>query len=100
MRSPVRFMLMGLLCLLLEIPTATMLPAQNPAADGTPAAVVSPTLPRPLPRQVRFSGVLQNGAAASPGSGATWPTDGTPAGVTFALYKEQTGGAPLWIETQ
>jgi hypothetical protein len=30
--------------------------------------------------------------------------DGTPqagvAGITFALYSEQTGGAPLWLETQ
>ena len=44
-----------------------------------------------LPRLVRFSGTLKD-------------VDGTPltgiAGVTFALYSEQAGGAPLWLETQ
>jgi hypothetical protein len=44
-----------------------------------------------LPRLVRFGGTV------------TEP-NGTPmtgvAGVTFTLYSEQTGGAPLWMETQ
>jgi hypothetical protein len=40
---------------------------------------------------VKFSGALRDEAGhAKPGI----------AGVTFALYKEQTGGVPLWLETQ
>jgi hypothetical protein len=44
-----------------------------------------------LPRLVRFGGTVQdlNGA----------PLAGV-AGVTFTLYSEQSGGAPLWQETQ
>jgi trimeric autotransporter adhesin len=44
-----------------------------------------------LPRLVSFSGTLKdlNGN----------PLVGT-VGVTFFLYSEQTGGAPLWLETQ
>ena len=41
-----------------------------------------------LPNIVRFSGTLHNQATA-----------GT-VGVTFSLYKDQQGGAPLWMETQ
>jgi cytoskeletal protein CcmA (bactofilin family) len=41
-----------------------------------------------LPQVVSFSGVLQNDGKAGI------------VGVTFSLYKEQHGGAPLWIETQ
>jgi hypothetical protein len=44
-----------------------------------------------LPRLVRFGGTVKD-------------LDGSPlpglAGITFALYSEQTGGAPLWMETQ
>jgi len=44
-----------------------------------------------VPAMVKFTGTLNdmNGK----------PLTGT-VGVTFLLYKEQTGGAPLWIETQ
>jgi hypothetical protein len=44
-----------------------------------------------LPRLVRFGGAVK-----SPDGG---PLAGV-AGITFALYSEQTGGAPLWLETQ
>ena len=44
-----------------------------------------------LPRLVRFSGTAKD-AAGNPATGAT--------GITFALHAEQTGGAPLWTETQ
>src|SRR3989304_5016943 len=47
--------------------------------------------PGTVPREVRFSGVLQDAAGAT--------VTGVQ-GVTFALYAEQTGGAPLWLETQ
>ncbi len=55
-------------------------PAQAPTAATTT-----------VPRLVRFTGVARdlNGNALS----------GT-IGVTFSLYAEQTGGAPLWLETQ
>jgi trimeric autotransporter adhesin len=44
-----------------------------------------------LPRLVRFGGTVEdlNGK----------PVTGV-AGITFKLYSEQTGGAPLWMETQ
>jgi hypothetical protein len=44
-----------------------------------------------VPPLVKFSGTL-NDARGKPLSGAV--------GVTFALYKEEQGGAPLWLETQ
>lgn len=44
-----------------------------------------------VPRLVNFSGKASN-AEGRTISGA--------AGVTFAIYSEQSGGAPLWIETQ
>jgi len=52
------------------------------------AASQSSTL---VPRLIRFSGVLKN-AEEAPRTGVV--------GLTFALYKEQQGGAPLWLETQ
>ena len=44
-----------------------------------------------VPNLIRFSGVLLNDNHA--------PRAGT-VGVTFALYSNQIGGAPLWLETQ
>src|SRR5208283_5712268 len=44
-----------------------------------------------LPRLVRFSGVAKD-LNGNPLTGVV--------GITFALYTEQTGGAPLWLETQ
>src|SRR5262250_2528771 len=44
-----------------------------------------------IPHLIRYSGTLvdMNGK----------PAHGT-VGITFALYKDQQGGAPLWMETQ
>ena len=45
-----------------------------------------------VPNLIRYSGTLkdaQGGAFTS-----------TAAGVTFAIYKQQDGGAPVWMETQ
>src|SRR5450432_4741307 len=42
-----------------------------------------------VPNLMTFSGTV---SAAGSSSGV--------AGMTFALYKDQDGGAPLWIETQ
>jgi hypothetical protein len=44
-----------------------------------------------VPRLVRFSGTATD-ARGNPAAGV--------AGVKFALYAEETGGAPLWMETQ
>ncbi len=44
-----------------------------------------------LPRLVRFGGAVKD-LNGSPLTGVV--------GVTFALYSEQSGGAPLWLETQ
>jgi len=60
--------------------SAFVLQAQ-PAPTATPA----------VPRLVKFSGALTRGGA-SPSTGVV--------GVTFALYEEERGGTPLWMETQ
>jgi hypothetical protein len=39
-----------------------------------------------VPGLIKFSGIIPNAKGK--------------VGVTFALYKEQSGGAPLWLETQ
>jgi hypothetical protein len=46
-----------------------------------------------VPNLIRYSGTLKDvqGTASSPS---------TTIGVTFALYKQQEGGAPVWLETQ
>jgi hypothetical protein len=44
-----------------------------------------------VPSLVRDNGTLKDGQGAVPSS--------TTVGVTFAIYKEQDGGAPLWQET-
>ncbi|MGO9084872.1 MAG: hypothetical protein ACLP6G_10290 [Terriglobales bacterium] len=44
-----------------------------------------------LPRLVRFGGAVKD-LNGSPLTGMV--------GITFALYSEQSGGAPLWLETQ
>ncbi len=54
----------------------------------TPTEVV-PTLP--VPRLVKFAGTMKDGQG-KPRTGVV--------GVTFAIYKEQDGGAALWLETQ
>lgn len=44
-----------------------------------------------VPRTVNYSGVaMDSNGKAAPGT----------LGATFAMYAEQSGGAPLWIETQ
>ena len=46
---------------------------------------------QPVPRLVKFSSVLRD-EGGHPRTGVV--------GVTFAVYKDQDGGAPLWLETQ
>ena len=67
--------------------------AETTVTAGTPGVSQNDVevTARTLPREVRFSGVLEDGA----GQALTGVQ-----GVTFALYAEQEGGAPLWLETQ
>src|SRR5579871_2256998 len=66
---------------ILALMTVAPLTAQQSNADGSIS----------IPHMIRFTGVLKDteGKAAQ----------GT-VGVTFAFYKDQQGGAPLWMETQ
>ena len=66
----------SLICLALVQPTFAQTSTQTASA---------------LPRLVRFGGAIKD-ANGGPLTGV--------AGITFALYAEQTGGAPLWQETQ
>jgi hypothetical protein len=50
-------------------------------------AVAQTATTNSAPPLIKFSGVIPFNT-------------GAPLGVTFALYKDQTGGAPLWLETQ
>jgi hypothetical protein len=67
------------LCLLLICPVMSLMAQQIAAADGV------------VPSVMKFTGTL-SGADGKPLTGTQ--------GVTFLLYKEETGGPPLWIETQ
>jgi hypothetical protein len=72
----------GLLAVAQETAPNTLAPNAS-----TTASSASPS----VPRLVRFSGVAKD-------------TDGKPLtgaiGITFLLYKDKQGGAPLWMETQ
>ena len=45
-----------------------------------------------VPNLIHYGGMLKDAQAA--------PLASSTAGVTFAIYKQQDGGAPLWLETQ
>jgi len=70
---------------LVVLPAAVVVFAQTPS-NSLPSAAASS-----LPAMVRFTGTAHD-AAGKPLNGIV--------GVTFAFYKEQQGGAPLWLETQ
>ncbi len=78
---------LGAACLLLVGESAAQ--QASPSADGQ--APASAMVAATVPRLIRFSGVAKN-AQGQPRSGVV--------GITFALYKEQEGGAALWLETQ
>jgi len=59
------------------------------ASESRPARVSATT--KIVPRLIKFSGTLLD-AEGKPRPGTT--------GLTFALYKDQQGGSPLWLETQ
>ncbi|MBI4480714.1 MAG: hypothetical protein HY651_11895, partial [Acidobacteria bacterium] len=76
---------------LLALSGGETLGGESDAAVNAATGVVSVGEAKPMPREVQYSGVLQD-AAGMPITGVQ--------GVTFALYSEQSGGAPLWLETQ
>jgi hypothetical protein len=75
-------------CCLLVTLLVFPLSAAAQMANGKAAA---PSASADVPRVVKFSGTATD-ETGKPISGAV--------GVTFALYKDQQGGAPLWVETQ
>jgi hypothetical protein len=72
--------ILNTLCIALLPLCATLTIQAQPAAKTTA-----------VPRLVKFSGALTD-AAGKPLTGVV--------GVTFSLYEEQQGGAPIWMETQ
>ena len=73
------------ICLLLVGHSAAQ--QASPTVSGDGQATASAT----IPHLVRFTGGLKD-AQGQPLSGVV--------GITFALYKDQEGGAPLWMEVQ
>ncbi len=73
--------------------TAAVAPAAaaEPQAGGQPLAAPQVVPALPVPRLVKFSGVVKD-AAGAPRTGSV--------GLTFSIYAEQEGGATLWMETQ
>jgi hypothetical protein len=66
--------------------------AQETAPNtSTPSALVAASTSSPVPRLVRFASVAKD-TESKPLTAIT--------GITFLLYKDQEGGAPLWMETQ
>ena len=83
--KPARFALLAALTLVTFISAAVPAAAQDEAARATTSVTSS------VPRLVRFAGVAKDTDNKS--------MTGT-LGITFLLYKDQQGGAPLWMETQ
>ena len=80
-------------CLVGLLPLTQIRAQSQPQSTGLSAAESVPVSDAPqnsVPRVIRFSGALDNSAAKPNG----------PAGVEFAIYKEQTGGTSLWSEIQ
>jgi hypothetical protein len=66
--------------------------AQQPAAvPDAPSSAVAAVPPATIPHLVKFTGEVRDPAGR--------PITG-PAHLTFALYKDEAGGTPLWWETQ
>jgi hypothetical protein len=78
-------MKLRIVCLVVAVLTLSFsLPPLTFAQTSTPTASA-------LPRLVRFGGTAKD-LNGSPMTGVV--------GITFALYSEQSGGVPLWLETQ
>lgn len=78
----------GALALALSLLFAFTVSAQNVAGTTNASSAA-----QSVPRLIRFGGVIRvMDSEGKPRTGLV--------GVTFALYKEQEGGAPQWLETQ
>lgn len=80
-------------CFVGLLPLTQIRAQSQPQSTGLSAAESVPVSDAPqnsVPRVIRFSGALDNSAAKPNG----------PAGVEFAIYREQTGGTSLWSEIQ
>jgi hypothetical protein len=75
-------------CLAIVVLTASLVDAQSLSGESS-SSQSSSTIS--LPRLVQFSGTVGNDQGE--------PRPGT-VGITFSLYKDEQGGAPLWMETQ
>ena len=76
----------------MKFPVASLILMFLPASASLVAQTASITQPSVLvPRLVRFGGTIKD-ASGNPLAGTI--------SVTFSLYSEQTGGTPLWQETQ
>src|SRR5580693_760739 len=73
--------------------TGLLAVAQEAAPNGASsrALIAATSASSPVPRLVRFAAVAKD-TENKPLTGIT--------GITFLLYKDQEGGAPLWMETQ
>src|SRR6266403_1937968 len=80
-----RLAMKRIVCLALMLTSIIVCAALGQQQNSSPAPGVI------VPRLIRFGGALR-----TVGSEALSRT----VGVTFALYREQEGGAPLWLETQ
>jgi hypothetical protein len=90
----VKRMRSGIWLILLCVCAWVVPPASSQDANvAAPTASVpaAPISPAQVPRLVRFSGTVLD-ESSKPRTGV--------AGVTFLFYKDQSGGAPLWMETQ
>lgn len=76
--------ILSIACLCLSLATAS-------AAQGQLSATAASSSPASIPHLVKFSGTVKD-EDGHPKNGVV--------GITFALYKDQQGGAPLWLETQ
>ena len=63
------------------------------AQQTSTAATAATTATTSVPNLIRYSGTLKDAQGAALAST-------TPIGVTFAIYNQQDGGAPVWQETQ
>jgi len=77
---------MRLFCTLTWLASSAMIPSA--IAQETTAGSSQSSTEISVPHLIRFSGLLHASAANQT------------TGLTFTLYKDQTGGAPLWVETQ
>jgi trimeric autotransporter adhesin len=85
-----RIKMLGFICLVSLCLFASPAVAQENIPQNAPHnAVVTPV--SAVPRLVNFSGKAVD---------AQGKTFAGAAGVTFSIYREQTGGSPIWIETQ